>query len=496
MASRLRSGGLLEEACIGEAGDPGGAPRASPHGEDLMAIEELRSLFLFAGLTDEQLGRLHDVSTVMSFDEGDVLFCEGEPSDHWWVLLDGRIELFRRSGREVSVIAVMDRPGLWAGGFRAWTDAVGYLATAHASGPGRVLRVPAPALGEFVRAWFPFSLHLIQGFFQTVRMIDAQSRQREALIALGTLAAGLAHELNNPASAATRAVDELRATSDTLLTSLVRLAEGSMSSEQFVALDALRREAQSSSASVDPLAVADREEELIGWLDAHDVPRSWEIAPALASAGVDVPWCERVAQLLDADSLGTGLEWAASALSTTTLLSEIKEATGRVSDLVATVKSYSQLDRASLQEIDVTEGIDSTLVILGEKLHAGITVVRDYADDLPHIEAIPGELNQVWTNLIDNAIDAMDGKGTLTVSTRPDDDHVVVEVVDTGSGMTSEVQARALEPFFTTKDVGMGTGLGLDISRRIVVDRHDGEILIASQPGHTVLMVRLPRRRK
>ena len=247
--------------------------------------------------------------------------------------------------------------------------------------------------------------------------------------------------------------------------------------------------------STDPLALADREEALTDWLDAHDVPRPWEMAPALASAGVDVAWCEQVSQLLDADSLGPGLEWAASALSTTALLSEIKEATGRVSNLVATVKTYSQLDRASLQEIDVTEGIDSTLVVLGEKLHDGITVVRDYADDMPHIEAIPGELNQVWTNLIDNAIDAMQGKGTLRVSARPDDAHVIVEVADTGSGMPPNVQDRAFEPFFTTKDVGKGTGLGLDISRRIVVDRHHGEILIASQPGQTVLTVRLPRRR-
>jgi signal transduction histidine kinase len=307
--------------------------------------------------------------------------------------------------------------------------------------------------------------------------------------------AGLAHELNNPASAATRAVDALQETCDTLLTSLMDLAEGSLSSEQFVALDALRREIDSSSASVEPLAVADREDALIGWLDAHDVDQSWRLAPPLASAGVDAAWCQQVAQLLDSASLGTCLEWVASTLSTTTLLSEIKESTGRVSDLVSTMKSYSQLDRAPLQDIDVTEGIESTIVVLGEKLHDGITVVRDYADDLPRIEAIPGELNQLWTNLIDNAIDAMRGKGTLRVSTRTDGEHVVVEVADTGSGMPPDVQARAFEPFFTTKDVGKGTGLGLDISRRIVVERHDGEILIASQPGETVVTVKLPIRR-
>jgi len=175
------------------------------------------------------------------------------------------------------------------------------------------------------------------------------------------------------------------------------------------------------------------------------------------------------------------------------LLSEVKESTGRVSALVAAVKSYAQLDRASLQLIDVTEGIDSTLVLLGHKLRDGVTVVRNYGTDVPRIEAVPGELNQVWTNLIDNAIDAMDGNGTLRISTGADGDGVVVEVADTGPGMAPDVQARAFDPFYTTKDVGKGTGLGLDISRRIVVERHHGEITIDSRPNGTVLRVRLPQ---
>ncbi|MEA2485212.1 MAG: hypothetical protein QOD46_323, partial [Actinomycetota bacterium] len=222
---------------------------------------------------------------------------------------------------------------------------------------------------------------------------------------------------------------------------------------------------------------------------------SWRLAPALALAGADVDWCERVAQELDSAALGPALEWMASTLSAAALLGDIKESTRRVSDLVSTVKSYSQLDRASLQTIDVTEGIESTLVILGEKLREGITVVRDYSKEVPQIEAIPGELNQVWTNLIDNAIDAMDGRGTLRLSTRTAGDSVTVEIADTGPGIPAEVQARAFEPFFTTKEVGKGTGLGLDISRRIVVERHHGEIAITSQPGETILSVRLPIRR-
>ena len=212
----------------------------------------------------------------------------------------------------------------------------------------------------------------------------------------------------------------------------------------------------------------------------------------LALAGIEIEWCERAATILDANTLGHGLDWVAGTLATAALLSEVKESTGRVSALVAAVKSYSQLDRASLQIVDVTDGIESTLVMLGHKLRDGVTVVRDYASDVPTIEANPGELNQVWTNLIDNAIDAMDGPGTLRLSTRVSGDHVVVDIADTGPGMPREVQARAFEPFFTTKDVGKGTGLGLDISRRIVVDRHHGQITIDSQPGETVMHVSLP----
>jgi signal transduction histidine kinase len=391
-----------------------------------MDTDDLRPLFLFAGLSEEQLLSLVAAGEEVHFTEGDVLFREGDPADYWWVLLEGQVELLRRFGHEETVMSVMERPGVWAGGFRAWAETPGYLATSRASGPGRMLRIPSPALGELARAWFPFGVHLIEGFFQTVRMMEAVSRQRDALVALGTLAAGLAHEINNPASATARAVDALQESNENILATLVRLAEGSLTSEQFVAIDALRREIDPATASADPLAVADHEDALLDWLDAHDVDDAWRIAPTLALAGVDLAWCERFAALLDEGTLGPGFDWVASTLSTSSLLSEVKESTGRVSALVATVKSYTQLDRASLQFIDVTEGIDSTLVMLSRKLGDGITIVRDYADDLPRIEANPGELNQVWTNLIENAVDAMDGQGTLRVSARGDGDRVVV----------------------------------------------------------------------
>jgi len=389
---------------------------------------------------------------------------------------------------------VMDRPGVWAGGFRAWADQAGYLTTGRAEGPARMLRVPAAALGERARAWFPFGVHMIEGFFQTVRIVEARSREREALVALGTLSAGLAHEINNPASAATRAVDALQSTCDSLVQSLVHLVEQSLPAEQFVAVDALRREIDVSSTTTDPLALADREDALSSWLEAHEVGNPWLIAPALAGAGVDVEWCERVAPLLAGGTLEPGLEWVAGTISTAALLSEVKEATRRISALVAAMKSYSQLDRASIQAVDVTEGLDSTLVLLDHKLRGGVAVTRDYGSDVPRVEANAAELNQVWTNLIDNAIDAMGGRGTLRVSTRRDGDAVVVEIADTGPGMPADVQARAFDPFYTTKEVGKGTGLGLDISRRIVVEHHNGDIAIDAPSGETVLRVRLPLR--
>ena len=459
-----------------------------------MRADELRPLSLFDGLTDDQLRELIGGGTEVRVEPGVELFREGEHADFWWVLVDGAVDLVRHIGREDTVVGKMDVPGRWAGGFRAWDEHGVYLATGRGASDGRVLRVPAEELRDRFNAWFPFGRHLIQGLYHTARSIESTARQRESLATLGRLAAGLAHEINNPAAAAARAVDALEAACQTLLSSLGRLAQAELSAQQFTALDTLRREVEPQPAVSDRLALADHEEALSSWLTSHGIVGEWMIAPPLAAAGVDLGWCERAATVLQGPALEPGLEWVASTLSAATLLGEIKESNRRISELVAAMRSYSQMDRASMQEINVTDGLDSTLVMLGHKLRAGVTVMRDYSADVHRIEAYPGELNQVWTNLIDNAIDAMGGTGTLRLATQAEGDDVVIEVGDTGPGMPPQVAARAFEPFYTTKDPGKGTGLGLDIARRIVVERHGGTIAIDSRPGETVLRVRIPAR--
>jgi signal transduction histidine kinase len=453
-------------------------------------LDHLRAIELFSRTDDDQLRTLLERGTAIRFEPGDVVFRENDPAEFWWVLLDGAIELVRHVGREETRLGAMDVPGRWAGGFRAWDEHGAYLATGRATTAGRILRVPAAALLALWSDRFPLGLSLIEGVSRSARNYEAMARQREALVALGTLAAGLAHELNNPAAAATRAVDALGDAFDGMLASLRRLAAAPVTAEQFAALDALRAELGPRPAD-NPLDVADREDEVSDWLSAHGVAREWLLAPVLTAAGADVGWCDRTAAVLGDARLDPALHWVASTLSATGLLDEVKESTRRISDLIAAMKSYSQLDRAAMQQTDLAEGLDSTLVMLAYRIPAGVTVVRDHDPRVPRIQALAAELNQVWTHLIDNALDAMDGSGTLRVTTRLEHGEVVVEVGDTGVGMTPETQRHAFDPFFTTKGVGEGTGLGLDISRRIV-DRHHGDIGIDLRPGETVLTVRLP----
>ncbi len=457
-----------------------------------MNVDDLRTISLFDGLEDDQLAELLEAGTEVAVEPGVELFHEGEHADFWWVLVDGGLDLLRRVGREDTVVGRLDVPGRWAGGFRAWDEHGVYLATGRGRDPGRVLRVPSGALRERFTAWFPFGVHLVEGLYGTARSIESSVRQRASLVTLGTLAAGLAHEINNPAAAATRAAAAMEDASSVLLSMLGRLAHDEISAAQFLRLDELRQEL-GVRPGLEPLALTDREEAIAEWLEERGVEDAWEVAAPLAAGGADLAWCERAGATLPDTSLATGLGWVASTLSVAGLLAEITEATGRVSELVTAVRSYSQMDRGSLQELDVTDGLESSLVMLGHKMRDGVTVVRQY-DDVPHLEAYAGELNQVWTNLIDNAVDAMEGGGTLTLSTSADEHGVVVEVADTGPGMPPDVAERAFEAFYTTKEVGRGTGLGLDIARRIVTERHGGDISVDTGPAGTTMRVRLPLR--
>jgi len=453
-------------------------------------LDDLRRIGLFATTDDDQLRALRAAGTEIAFECGDVLFQENHPAEAWWVLLEGSVDLVRHVGHEETRLGAMEVPGQWAGGFRAWDEHGAYLATGRAATSGRMLRIPAAVLREAWSTRFPLGLHLIEGVSRSARNYEAMARQKEALAALGTLAAGLAHELNNPAAAAARAVDALAEASDEMLASLRRLAAAPVTAGQFTALDELRRELELRPPG-DLMDVADREDAVSDWLTGNGVTRDWMLAPALAAAGADVDWCERVAGALGLPRVEPGLEWVAATVSVAGLVAEAKDATRRITDLVSAVKSYSQLDRASMQQTDIVEGLESTLVMFAHRIPGDVTVVRDYGPDVPRIQALAAELNQVWTQIIDNALDAMAGTGTLRISTRVDHGAVVVEITDSGAGMSAETQKHAFDPFYTTKGVGEGTGLGLDISRRIV-DRHRGDIGIRSRPGETVLQVRIP----
>jgi signal transduction histidine kinase len=458
--------------------------------------DDLRRASLTSALSDEQLDDLMTVGRLHEFAPGDELFREARPADHLWILLAGEIELSQQYGHERVVYGNMADPGQWTGGHAAWGSADAnavFLVTGVALTEGRCYVVPSVELARFVDRWLPLSKHLLDAVYQTVRRVDAEARQRASLIALGKLSAGLAHEINNPASAAMRTVESLRNTSDYMLQSLAGLALSGVGTEQFLELDRIRKELQQRPPTrLGALETADREEAIGTWMEHHGIDNAWLMAPALAARGADQAWLESLEDAIDPDAMGDALRWISSTVGVAGLLDELTDATSRISHLVHDVKTYSQMDRASVQRVDLSACLESTVTMLSPKLD-GIEVVRDYGEDVPEIEVYAAELNQVWTNLIDNALDAMDHDGTLRLATRLDRGDVVVEIADTGPGIPPEILHRVFEPFFTTKDVGSGTGLGLDISRRIVVDRHGGRIEFDSSPGSTTAVVRLPR---
>lgn len=324
---------------------------------------------------------------------------------------------------------------------------------------------------------------------------EVMLRQSEKLATLGKLSAGMAHELNNPAAAAQRGAAQLQATFSHLQQTHLRVGELDLSDSQLeslLTLDELAQRRAKRPAELDSLARSDREGELETWLDEQGVENAWAVAPTLVSLGYDHDALDRLVADFSADQFCAVIDWLNDTYTIYSLLEEIGQGAGRISEIVKALKGYTYLDQAPIQSVDIHEGLDSTLVILRSKLKEGITVHREYDANLPHIQARGSELNQVWTNLIDNAIGAMNGQGEITLRTRSDGKWVTVEIEDNGSGIPEENLPHLFEPFFTTKPPGEGTGLGLNISHNIIVQKHQGRIGVTSQPGKTVFEVRLP----
>lgn len=459
-----------------------------------MSRDALAATFLFDGLDDTQLDQLVAAGSVVDLGPGEVAFTEGHPADSLWVLLDGGLRLTRRLAQEEVVLAETTQAGAWAGGLQAYGAAASeatFMATGRTTTRSRLFRLSSEDLGRLLTDWFPLGKHLLDGVFQTVRGIDAQVRQHSSLVALGTLAAGFAHELNNPSAAAARAADQLRDLIDDVTGRFVTLATAPVDGATLGRLVALSDPTHRPRARLDPLAMADMESAVTDRLEGLGVEAPWDVASGLVGSGLDDTVIDAVTEVVAPELLGDAVTVVADLAMLWTLIDDVKLATRRVADLVQAVRDYTQLDRAPRQEVDLHEGLETTLTMLRHRL-AGIHVTRDYADPLPRMTVYPSELNQVWTNVLDNAVDALDGAGSIHLHTAVDEDAVTVEIRDDGPGIPAEVRERVFDPFFSTKEVGQGTGLGLDIARRIVVDRHDGTIEVHSDATGTTVRVRLP----
>ncbi|MGW3031604.1 ATP-binding protein [Streptomyces sp. NPDC001178] len=462
--------------------------------------QEIGSLFLFEKLTPQQLGRLCSEGRVERYEAGPV-YTEGEPATCFFVMIEGTVVLSRRVGGDDVEVTRTSQPGVYSGAMQAYLgDRVRqlYNNSMRVTEPTRFFVLPADTFAAVMQEWFPMAVHLLEGLFFGSKSTQRAIGQRERLLALGSLSAGLTHELNNPAAAAVRATATLRERVAKMRHKLGVISAGPYPREALANLIEVQErtaELVAKAPTLSPLEAADREDALTDWLDDHGIPDGWRLAPTFVQAGLDVDWLDQVAADVDPEILPGAIGWLNYTVETELLMDEIEDSTTRISHLVDAAKQYSQLDRAPYQNADVHELLDSTLLMLSGKIGSRIEVVKDYDRTLPKIPAYPAELNQVWTNLIDNAVHAINsagGEGTLTVRTALDHDRLLVEFRDTGPGVPQEIRGRIFDPFFTTKPVGEGTGLGLDISWRIVVNKHHGTLQVDSEPGDTRFQVLLP----
>ena len=463
----------------------------NPTGERIEAlVNDLRKIAVFSDLTADQLGWLAGKFEEIRLAPGEIFVRPGDPAVWLAVILEGEIRWQRAGDPDGPIFSAA------AGqvtGYLPYSRLTHFAGTGRAVIPTRLARLHKDNFPEMLQRIPEIGQRLVAVMADRIRETTRTETQRDKLMALGKLSAGLAHELNNPAAAAQRATASLREALETVRDASIRLARHALSPEQRETILRFEREAQQYAAptAVDPLAQSDREESIAGWLEGRRIPDSWKIAPVLADVGVEAPTLENLASEVGEKVVSDALIRIASVLTIGRLIGEIENSAKRISDLVRAIKEYSYMDQAPLQEVDIHHGIESTLTILGHRLKQGVTVIRDYDPDLPRVSAYGGELNQIWTNLIDNAIDAMDGKGELRIRSKRNLDRVLVEIGDNGPGIPPEIQARIFDPFFTTKGVGQGTGLGLDTACRIA-RKHHGDIRVVSKPGDTRFQVDLP----
>jgi signal transduction histidine kinase len=457
---------------------------------DEALVAELKATFLFEECTDEQVRWVADHAEVVVRRAGESLFEEAEEPDAFWVLLDGELQYSRTvSGREI-VLSRESRPGIW-GGWLPHLEMDRIPLRVQLLRDSRLLRLSQESMRYVMSHGFPLINHLLSGIMSGARNFEGTVVQQEKLAALGRLSAGLAHELNNPAAAAKRAASDLRTALRTRDERAIKLIPVLSAAQVGQNLRLVHEVGQREPERLDPIARGEREEELSDWLERHGIEDAYELGASLVDASVTIEDLEALRNRIPAEVLPDAVAWLEAATTADELSRVIEASVERISALVTAIKEYTFMDRDGQQEVDLHQGLDNTLLILHHELKTGIEVIREYDPNLPKVCAYGSELNQVWTNLIDNAVQAMDGKGQLRIRTEREGERVVVEIVDDGPGIPDEIKDRIFEPFFTTKGVGVGSGLGLDIVRRIVW-RHGGDVRVQSRPGETRFCVHLP----
>jgi signal transduction histidine kinase len=450
---------------------------------------ELLRVPVFADLPDDQIAWFLSQSQELNLKAGEIYSRQGDPADSMYVILEGRLE--GRGELRGESVAFELEPGDVTG-VLPFSRMKQFTVSQRAETDGRALRFPASLFPDLIQKMPELTKRLVGLMSDRIREVTRLEQQRDRLASLGKLSAGLAHELNNPASAAKRASSQLREVLKKIKSASLELGRRDLTPAQKAEIEKLEALfTQSDVVPPDALTMSDLEDQIDSLLRSHGQNDLWMLAAGLARQNIQPQVVESLFANLEGDTARAALVRIAASVEVASLLHEIESSTSRISDLVGAIKEYTHMDQAPVQNVDVVKSLETTLTILNHKLKQGVLVQRDYQRDPLLVNSFGSELNQVWTNIIDNAIDAMRGKGELRVRTYRDGDCAVVEIGDTGAGIPDEVQSRIFEPFFTTKGVGEGTGLGLDTVQRIV-RKHRGNIQVSSKPGDTRFQVRLP----